>query len=522
MKSFKISKNVSLLVLLSIVISLFYYLPYCFSFIGTDNGVYYQVSKQLFHDGYLGLFKNYWDHKPLLIYLWYLPFHVFDVGFSSFGITFGSWLLYFLSTLLVFTALYQSLKNKNISIYQKVFYGILCSLFLYFVSLGWHDRPQNGIIFYTSLCFSITGLLTVISCFDNSSVRKYIWAGFLLGSAPFWRQTGITGIVACLIFLLIIMIFVKGENRFKISKNVFWILCFSLLFAGIWLLTSIILGSDFNSLWNTLVAFNINYSKYNRDAISIGKFLTHDRFTLLLIILLLFWIINPRSKSKKIIDSGDYLKVLLLGVWWVIEVSVAIILRKSTGYYYFGIIFSSFLLGFAYLVVFNKNHHYYKKIFLSLTIIVFIYSLSKVPIKLFNNEMFSQKRQPTGQIISILRNSRKVKSSRMLVIGNRANLYTLALDFGIRPYKWVTFSTILDDNVKIFLDEKEDFKNEFLNDPPEYIIRVGSANGGFKDTINWLSNRLENDYICQNKISSSKSQWPYKYQYEIYVLKKIE
>lgn len=507
-----------------------------FMFVGTDVGGYYEISRVLFEQGKLALFDNYWDHKPILIYFWFLPFHWLDIfiSYSSLGLRIGAWLLYCTNAILLYIGFLKvssvfdiadTWKSKIVYLFPALFY---CS-----ISFSTLDYAQNNILSMASFGLSFAGLLFSLAYLYSNHKCLHIafLAGFILSCAVFFRPTGIAGIVTCIVIGLFFYKHINLSKMVTILLSVFF-------FCVVLLITTITLGTSWQNLWNTLIVFNFTYSSIYQDATSVFDFLTFNKSFLTQFIVLILLILGNSFtcfyKFKKI-SISQKIVISSLIIWGIVELSIAFILqRKMIGYYLLAPLFVIFCT--AYLALFISRLFKEQEIqtrinaFILFCCILYypIENIQVIPKEVYSNSFASQEKMPTAEVIRTIQANTQWKYPRIFVYGNRANIYSLAALKDIRPYNWTTYANILtvENFMPQFKEKIDEFQNNLQQDPPEFIVYVmapeSSPNIYYRlqdaEYLKWFDIWVKANYVERKTISSGVVSWPYGYEYKVFQL----
>jgi hypothetical protein len=237
------------------------YLPHFFTFVGTDIAVYYETGRRLASDGNLSLWVNYWDHKPPLIYVIFAAFtHLDYLLGNTWGLKIGVLALYIAGASLVYIALLRYCSGLG----QKFAAAIGLSLSIV-LALGWVDFATNGILMVLAIFLSFSGLVFAISAIG---VKEALLGGVLIGLAPFFRPTALTGFG---VLSLLLFINYTRLHQFKFLHKA-WIA--SILTLAIGVALTMLLGWE--SVYETLISFNALYGQKHRIITSISAFLQQD------------------------------------------------------------------------------------------------------------------------------------------------------------------------------------------------------------------------------------------------------
>lgn len=517
--------------------------PAFYTFVGTDIGVYYEISRVLFEEGSLVLFGNYWDHKPILIYLWFYPFHYLDsfIPFSSLGLRIGSWLLYCLTSILIYFGLYNLFCMSRVS-YSKwnIWFCLIPALFYCSLSFSSFDYAHNNILTMASFGISLAGLIFAI-IYLGSEYNNYLigtFSGFLLASAPFFRPTGIAGIVTCLALLIFLLLFYRRKYMSLITRSgslVLITICFFLM----WLLITHFLGSSWQNIFCSIVLFNKNYAGISNYTVSTFEFLTFDKnfikeSAILLLLILISCHRLLEDNKKKEIKKWWILGLLIF--WGIVEIGISISLqRKTIGYYLITPLFSLFFIAFSLLFSGNPFKSILNKIMLFVLVVLIVFhpiqNLIDIPSAVYFNTFASQKEMPTAEVVRLIKQESRSSSPRVFIFGNRSNLYSLAAFNDIKSFSWVTYANVLtvEDFSQVFKDKLDGFRYSIINDPPEFIVFTGQLNHSNvipnifyrvedEQDLEWLELWIKGKYVEVKTLSSDINSWPYNYTYKVYRL----
>lgn len=534
--------------LILFIFCLFCIYPSFYEFVGTDIGVYYEISSRLFVENNLSLFENYWDHKPLLIYLWFYPFHVLDFSnYSVLGLRTGTLALLYLNAALMYHYL-KSIINNFLPEAHKIFLPFLLVPVFFYCSLayGEYDFSLNGILNMASLALELAGILASYYYveFTTRGNITLMWSGFMLGTAPFFRPTAFSGIYS-LIFLIVI-----SSRSSKLRSYVF-IAISSLLTIGLWLSITFWLGTDPGTWFSILVVFNTLYASiYNTPVIDFlqfnKSFYTLSGFLIALVLLALLQILTLGGLRKKYFSNLWHRNKPIIGLyivcwcWSLTEMAISLILqRKIMGYYLIQPLFAVYLISFisCFLISYRSIKCIIGTMILFLAPVIFnnYISYHYTPTEIYNNRFGSQDDLPTAKVIELIKSQHDMTwKKRLFIFGNRANLYTMARQNGICSYSWVTYANLLtlSNQIPIINNKINQFKQNFYLDPPEYIVVVyNNTQNKSMDMENiyyqasaynearWIRVFINEKYTKIATITSDIKAWPSNYSYNVYKLK---
>lgn len=261
--------------LLAVIVAAYW--PYFRTFIGTDLGVYWEVSRRLHEDGQLALGINYWDHKPPAAYFALLPWHRFTTPELEFrGLKLGALAIYLGSFALVALALLRAAADRSPARTLAIC-GIVATAAAFSLDARL-DAAQNGLPSIGALCFEAAGLAFLAAAVMNRKrVFSALLAGFLLASAPFWRPTSAIGgfLLACAFGMVPLVALMKGRPP-KWTRAVFLATVSAGITLAAWLYAIVALGTPLPRFAATVVEFNVRYGAHFRGLTPIGEFFRQD------------------------------------------------------------------------------------------------------------------------------------------------------------------------------------------------------------------------------------------------------
>jgi hypothetical protein len=495
-------------ILLSII---FLYTPHWYTFVGTDIGVYYEIANRWSQDGFIRLGINYWDHKPPLIYILFLPFTLLDrvIG-DSWGLKFGSLLLYICGLILVwFSSKYHTAKVPSVS--------ALVVMIIAIVALGPLDYAQNGLPMLLAICFNFSGLCLIASVRSNDNFKRALAGGILIGLSPFLRPTAVTGAI-----LLTSIFAYKAWRKEEFSAYRISLIATAVTIS-VFLITTVSI-TGFSEGWRSLVDYNVNYGKFYRERTEISAFFLQQPVAMIvgvfsIGILVIFWRLRLFKEGCDI--------AFLITLWILIELISSVMQRKIQSFYTFSFMIPLLLGALIATGQTSSGHIKNTGIFvfgLLILYAIFQLFLNRPPNAIFSNDFISQKRQMpyliSRRIFEDSINSTCSKPS-LLVYGNRAQIYTHSRLLSVAPY--------LSDNVYAnplvdgaFTNRKENINEKLKNGLPNYVVYVGGEDGrspNIAGRISMLENSLAASYVPIDLPIKESSEWPYQYTYIIYKLR---
>jgi hypothetical protein len=271
------------------------FLPWWRTFIGTDLGVYWEVSRRLWTDGRLSLGGNAWDHKPLGIYVVLAPFHWLNTPAAEFlGLKIGA--------LFIYAAAFAApawLIARAAGAHARPFLSACCiaaaatlgaSLALY----GPLDAAQNGILVVAAVSLEVCGLallwLAYLCPNRHGTTLRGVLAGVCIGSAPFFRPTAVVAgfILLVLAAFAVWMMFrqrgltrslargrAEGMTEAAMNPAIAGAAAAGMTVLG-WIAATAALGTLPADLWRVLVVFNAEYGAYYRMQTPIAEYITQS------------------------------------------------------------------------------------------------------------------------------------------------------------------------------------------------------------------------------------------------------
>ncbi|MBB3304160.1 MULTISPECIES: hypothetical protein [unclassified Enterobacter] len=494
----------TLILILFVIVTVLYY-PQFFGFVGTDGGVYYEVTNRLKIDGGLHLWKNYWDHKPNLTYYLIYPFTFLSiVEMESLGIKLAFLTYYILGGAISLLAI-NMINSKN-QIILLISFAIMFQFLL-----GDLDLVSNGVFFSLSLFLEFSGLVLALY---GSKKSHLFFSGLFLGCAPFLRPTSI---IACFILVVYFLInFISRKNNNEVRK-------LARIFITIFLISLILLfllvlqSGNVSNFFDTFIKFNSTYGGFYRNKTLITDFFTQNYvaffYFAISFILMIYSFFVSRKKNS-----------FLLVLWACLEIISFVYQRKIQSFYVFGFLLPT-LLVFITLIndqLNSKTQKFIYSLFLCFCLLINLNSIyTKYNLIIEGNHFGTQENQFTYLVPQKMASlSCGEKNKNILVYGNRAQLYTFSEKLGILPYKWPVYLNPLVDR-SIFSGLANEFMDGLRNDPPVFIVYSGGP--GWDPNIDGRILKLEefiNEQYREVELKPKVSnEYPYNYIYRLYINK---
>lgn len=532
------------------------YLPWWRTFIGTDLGVYWEVSRRVWEDGRLIFGGNAWDHKPLGIYLALAPFHLFNTDAHEFlGLKVG--------TLAVYTAAFAAptwLLSRAAGGAAWPVRAVCCVLSASLLAAGLSlygplDAAQNGILVVSAVSLEVCGLALVWQSVQGTpgrrSVLRGVLAGVCIGSAPFFRPTAIAaGLVLLGLFLIQTLSLLRAHRghaaiRHSLASSLGAATVSAGLTVLMWLGLTVALGTPLDVLWRVLVAFNAEYGAYYRAHTSVADYLTQCPVCLSSAAagwIALVWAGATHLRgatrawgatSRDVAQTGatrdaDVHAWVILGAaaYAALCFALGLYARKIQSFYPYQFVLPALFAGGAALALLAGRAPRRAGVFaglcalagLSLTFHSLRYCLPVIG----GNDVASNQRMATGLIVDALAryNVPDPAQRTLWVQGNRAPLYAQAARVGIAPYDWTVFDTA----VYAASDAAfETWIERFRHSPPGFIVRLNNA-----QSVPWMepSRVVSRSATIQAVIdtrfeqisvnTSGQNTWPYGYDFTVY------
>ncbi|MBL9001851.1 MAG: hypothetical protein JNK25_12015 [Phycisphaerae bacterium] len=510
------------------------YWPYFRVFIGTDLGVYWEVSRRWCESGRLSLLGNYWDHKPPAVYLALLPWHGLGHDGAEFlGLKIGTLLIYAASFAGILVAILIAARDlrpwRILGVSGLVAAAAAISLDARL------DAAQNGIAAVAALTFEGAGLVAMGLALRRTDRRMRIAAvvaGVLLASAPFWRPTSIVG-GGLLALIASVGIGARLVNRRWPTwmSGVVWTLGAASATAFAWLLLVIASGSSIGDFIFAVLAFNTRYGTYFRSITPIGEYFRQenpacDLFRLAAAASAVLMVLGFRWRNREPTSNSSQMECLCAAVYLLLAVLVAAATRKIQSFYVFQFVLPALFVG-AYAVARIGSvpwRWWPAAAGWGLSGLLAWQSWMLVWPIATRNDFASNARMQTGFIVELLTEldaGQGVK--RLWVCGNRAPLYSAAARSGIRPYDWTVYDT------PVYAVSREEFDRwwlKFAADPPEFIVRLGNAQNTpweardeFRRRAGLVNALLAEQYDVVPTPPHGQNTWPYGYVFSIHTLR---
>lgn len=528
------------------------YWPYFYTFLGTDLGVYWEVSRRLYRDGQLAIGTNYWDHKPPAIYLALLPWHALTQAHAELlGLKLGVMAIYVAGCGLVAAAMRYARVPVALATGGAALAGALA------LSASF-DAAQNGVAAVAGLCCEASGLLLMIGATSRPPSRKTRFAaalsGVLLSAAPFWRPTSIAG-GSVLLVLGVWSLFRRAKQlpTYAWEGAVLRGFVFAAAGVGVWCLLVVALGSTPRQFFEAVIAFNVRYGQYFRGQTSLMAFVTQSGLALCVgglgAILLMagLWPSALKRETKVTGVEGGPARGLapwaLVVGYVVLAAAIALNARKVQSYFILQLVYPLFFGG---VLLFALRAWQGKQWGIRLvaafcwgaaiTITASSWSLAWPIVR--GNAFAANQRMQTGEIARVLAIAAgaghaaqaPVSASSiphagrptLWVLGNRAGLYQLGDLHGLTNYDWTVYDTPL------YGMPEETWKawwSRLVAKPPDVIARYSNAM-----TTPWepqpaassraaaIAEFIQRNYESVPLPAGTDSSWPYGYTISLYHL----
>ena len=489
--------------------------PYFFAFVGTDIGVYYEVSKRLALDGHLTLFGNYWDHKPILPYLAYLPFTGLDTPAQEFlGLRVGMVAIYAGAALLAMWSMLLAMPRRAGGVLVATAAAVCVVALGFMPSI---DERQSGMLIIAGVCVEFASVMMLVRAVERASLPAALMSGFLAGTAPYWRPTSIGA--GLLLGLLLILVW-RRDPRTRLLA----LAALSTAFAtGLsWLALTLAMGSSPGDVIATLGSFNGAYGAYFQSQTPIWAFVTQRPWTSWTSIAgastVLLLLINPRRKT---VDAG----LPVLAVYFALVCCALSILSRKMEPFYAYYFACAFVLSGAAIVASVSAR--LPRLGLAAGLLACIGAAHATSVAgrtargyVAGNLWCSNEDQTTGVIARELGAMAK-PGDTLWICGNRAPLYEQARRHGLSAWDWTVFDTPL---FSISDERFEEWFDRFVNQPPTFIVRLNNAQSApWVDQATFRSRRDRiNDAIARRytksgvpSVAGVGKPWPYGYTFEV-------
>lgn len=506
------------------------YLPYWYTYAGTDLAVYWEVAQRFAESGRLALGETYWDHKPILIYLALAPWALLGAFMSGLAaLKMGVLVIYSLGPLAAFAAAARWMSTLTHSTARTLLIapGIAACAAL---SLDARiDAPHNGILVVAGLWTEAAGLLLL--AIPGPSSRRSIAAGILLGAAPFWRPTSIAGLAVLGICTLVTLAFRRTSPREMLTRPL--VISSVAATASIFLLIALTraLGTPFATWWHVIIELNSAYGGHFRSITPVVGYFQQNQVAFAwfngaaaLIVALGIVRLLPRFRSDSAPPAFDAAALLYVAL----SVALAIFGRKIQNFYPYQFALPV-VLGAAYFLATSPLARRRLPTIIptaaaiAATASVLIGSLRAVPPEVWRGAFASNASMDTGVIAKVLAERAPAGNARLWVLGNRANLYGLCREHGIKPYDWTVYDL---PTLTISDSEFETWMNRLRTDPPEFIVRVNNCQFAPWDSQDRVRARAGavNTFIAERyetipTPAPTGSSWPYRFEFVLYTRK---
>lgn len=499
--------------------------PYFHAFVGTDIGVYYEVAKRLVADGRLELFGNYWDHKPLLPFLAFAPFTWLDAPGAEFrGLRLGMLAVYAGSALLAMWASMLAMPRTLGGVAAMLASAIAV------VALGFMpqiDERQSGILIIAGVCFEFASVMCLVRSLERRSTGFAIASGILAATAPFWRPTSIAaGVMILFAFLGSNTRAVRNRGGSALDRVITTrALAAAVITVTSWIALTLLLGSRFADVVDTLAGFNGSYGAYFSAKTPIAAFLTQRAWTtwpaiIGLASIVLLWV--PPRKDLMVGFPGVAAQFALL------TLGLSIMSRKMEPFYAYQ--FTTALVLAGGVIVANYSHRR-PRIGLALGLLALIGSIyatvtarTSASPYVVGNAWCSNEDQATGAIARRL-GAMARPGDTLWICGNRAPLYEQCRRRGISPHDWTVYDTPL-----FWISDKrfQAWIGDFERTPPTFIVRLDNAqNAPWVDASRFAARAARINGLIDARYAPLTSAlepatgkpWPYSYTFKVYALK---